>query len=1356
MERLTKLKAIFQAALALPNEAERQAYLTATCAGDEELRREVERLLAQDDGAATLVKDTVFDAGGLPAFAAWLTDNDPLVGERLGAYQLTKELGRGGMGAVYLAERVDGAFQQQVAVKLVKRWMDTNFILRRFRQERQILATLNHPFIARLLDGGTTADGLPYFVMEFIEGESLYHFSDERKLSLADRLRLFSQVCEAVHYAHQNQVIHRDLKPSNVMVTVDKTPKLLDFGIAKLLNPELSADTIDPTTTHMRMTPEYASPEQVKGEAVTAPSDIYSLGVLLYELLTGHRPYRFRHRAPHEISRAVCEDEPERPSESLTREDNFAPTGAGAKITADAVLAARNTTLASLRQALAGDLDRIVLKALRKEPAERYQTAAEMARDISNYLEKRPVQAKSFVSLKRQPSTFFPNSAESGTEKRTVAILPMQVIGATLSEDTGELYLGIGLADALILRLSKVPRFVVRPTSSVLRYQNAAVDAFQAGRELEVEFVVEGTIRRIGERIRVSVRLLATKESATQWAQNFDEKFTDVLELEDSISDRIAHSLVPRLTGEEERQIAKRGTNKAEAYEAYLRGRYHWNQFTPESLPKALAAFETAIALDANYALAYVGLADFYIWANIYGLIPSETALAKAEATARRAIGLDNHLADAYASLGLITQNRQRWAEAEKLQQQAIALNPNYIHAHEWYGAQLVGTGSTEQGIQEIKLTERLDPLSLRTKTLLAWTLYQAHRFEEALECAQRIIDLDKNYPQGYSQIGLNLLALGRRAEAVAYFQKFDEMIPASALAKFELCFAYVAVGQPAAARAVLADIKSLAARSYVKPYFLAMAHTALGERDQAFAYFQQSVAEFEPWMLWFGTEPMLAALHADERFVALLQQMNNPLAAQFRAKPRPSEAPKTFAVLPFKIHSVGTSDEDTADRFLGLGLTDALITRLSKVQQLMVRPTSSVLRYAENTDAFQAGRELEADYVLEGYIRRSGERVRVSAQLLYIPGKTVQWAQTFDERFTDVLELEDSIAEKVAGSIIPHLTGEQQRQLSKRGTNSPAAYESFLRGRFYWNLMTEEGFTKAIRYYEQAVTIDPQYALAHASIAEFYIFLGIQCVLPFSECARRAKAAAEQAVAIDASLAEAQTALGIVAINHDFDWQKAETLTARALQLNPNSFAANQWAKTLYLQTGRFAAALQQAHRLLEIAPDSIMAEHFLAWTHYCSRRLDEANAVHQRLVQSEPHYAFARLSYSWSLRCVGDYAGAVAQAQQGTELAPENPMYLTALAAAYGSHGQRAEALHTIEKIQAMAATRYVSPYMLAIAYCGLQDKERAFAALEQALDIRDVWVVWLGVDPQFDVLRNDDQFQELLRRIKHPLAG
>jgi len=358
-DRFQRCEELFHAALAL-EAAAREAFLEEACATDRGLRAEVERLLSAHARAGDFI--------GSPAVAppATWAGAEEWAGRRIGPYSIVRELGRGGMGAVYLAERADGQYQHRVALKLIKRGMDTEQVLTRFRSERQILASLDHPNIARLLDGGSTDQGLPFFAMEYIDGEPIDTYAGRAGLSVEDRLRLFLQVCGAVAYAHQNLVIHRDIKPLNILVTSEGTPKLLDFGIAKVLHPGGEETS---TVTSMRLlTPEYASPEQVEGRHATTVSDVYALGVVLYELLTGRSPYRLRSRTPQEVVEAVRTTDPERPSQAGDDE--------------------------KVRRRLRGDLDTILLTALRKEPARRYQSVEQLGADVRRHLEGMPVLAR--------------------------------------------------------------------------------------------------------------------------------------------------------------------------------------------------------------------------------------------------------------------------------------------------------------------------------------------------------------------------------------------------------------------------------------------------------------------------------------------------------------------------------------------------------------------------------------------------------------------------------------------------------------------------------------------------------------------------------------------------------------------------------------------------------------------------------------------------------------------------------------------------------------------------------------------------------------------------------------------------
>lgn len=370
----------------------RLSFLRERCGADEELCREVRSLLASHEQVGDFIEEPAVQFS--EAVFDGLLD-EARAGEQIGHYKILREVGSGGMGTVYLAERTD-EFRLRVALKIVKRGMDTDFVLRRFRRERRVLAALDHTNIARLFDGGATASGLPYIVMEFIEGQPVDSYCDERRLSIAERLNLFRDVCSAIAYAHGKLVVHCDVKPSNILVTPEGVPKLLDFGIAKILDPALTGEVIERTATAMRLvTPEYASPEQVSGDSVTTASDIYSLGVLLYLLLAGVRPYDFRTRQSEEIARVIGSQQPERPSLRLTRSARE-ETGDGltAKITTEEAAHRRATTPERLRQILAEDLDNIVLKALRKEPERRYSTVEALSDDIRRHLEGLPVSAR--------------------------------------------------------------------------------------------------------------------------------------------------------------------------------------------------------------------------------------------------------------------------------------------------------------------------------------------------------------------------------------------------------------------------------------------------------------------------------------------------------------------------------------------------------------------------------------------------------------------------------------------------------------------------------------------------------------------------------------------------------------------------------------------------------------------------------------------------------------------------------------------------------------------------------------------------------------------------------------------------
>lgn len=527
--------------------------------------------------------------------------------------------------------------------------------------------------------------------------------------------------------------------------------------------------------------------------------------------------------------------------------------------------------IASLRTELSGNLDNIVLKTMRKEPSHRYESAGALRDDILRHLNGWTVLAPAYAPVEKKNEGI-----------KSIAVLPLKLLNLGSTADTGEGFLGVGLADAMITRLSGVRSLAVRPTSAIVPYDDPNTDPLRAGRELSVDYVLDGRIKISGNRVRVTLQLLDINQAANSWADQFDETYSDALDLEDSISAKLAESLLPQLTDTGRRRFRKRGTENPRAFDAYLRGRFFWNKFTPASLPQARASFEDAIKLDPNYALAHVGLADFYNWAGIYGILPASVTHPLAKAAAGRAIELDDSLGEAYATFGLSIETAEcNWEETERTYLHALELNPNYSLAHEWYSSLLVGSGRFEEGLNEIRRAEELDPLSLRGMTLTAWSHYQVRRFRESIAKAQQIIDLDRNNPQGHLQLGNALLEIGESEKALTALRESVRLMPGSALPMSLLCFALVAANRREEAEAVRDELLKTASTGYVKEYFIAMAHVALGEHEQALTALEKAAAERDPWLVWFGTEPKLDPLRHEPRFIEAFRSTNNPVALQ-------------------------------------------------------------------------------------------------------------------------------------------------------------------------------------------------------------------------------------------------------------------------------------------------------------------------------------------------------------------------------------------------------------------------------------------------------------------------------------------
>ena len=846
------LKALFDSAICLPAE-DRHSYIARQCGQNEDLRLELESLLEEHEETGEFLEQPLASLRPLAdQFSRERPETADLpvtevltvaaAGERIGAYYLERELGRGGMGAVFLASRADGEFQQRVAIKFIRRGWESDFAVRRFRHERQILATLDHPHIGRLLDGGSTKDGLPYFVMEYVEGRHITLFCQEEELDTRTLVQMFVRVCSAVHYAHERNIIHRDLKPGNILVNASGRPKLLDFGIAKIMGADASLTSADATGAGFRLlTPAYASPEQLRGDAATVRSDVYSLGVILYELLWG-----------------------ERPSLSAIRHGSRGGTDSeGATVSPQ--------------------LRSIVLQAIQWDPIDRYRSVQEFADDLEAYLDGSAARTNTRTT-----------SGAGAADSVSIAILPLRSAGEAREENA---FLATGIADALISRLSRVDRLSVRPTSATAKYVDDR-DSAAAARELKVRYILEGSIHTFHGNVRISLQLVHSEASVAVWAAQFDQPSDNLIELEESIAEEVASALLPRLTREERAQMGVAGTDNSKAHESYLRGRWHWSRSTgdQEELAKALLCFSQAIAEDANYALAHAGLADYYLRLGLWAGLPPKESFAAAMQSAERAVQLDGASGEAHASLGFANwAYRRDYRAAEQHFNLAIIRNPDYGSAHHWFGLLKSARNEPELAIASLERAHRVEPNSPVIVAALGFVHYNARQFEKAIQLLSEAARALRNSAVVQEMLAWCYLKNADLNRALNCAQLAVALSARSPSALSVLAQAVAASGDRGGANALCGEIDEIARNRYVSGYDRASAYLAAGEQRKAIAALEQAIEEGDWWVSWIGVEPRWDFLRSDSRFrklaAALQSVSSHDLSAGGPSAPQRSRA---------------------------------------------------------------------------------------------------------------------------------------------------------------------------------------------------------------------------------------------------------------------------------------------------------------------------------------------------------------------------------------------------------------------------------------------------------------------------------
>lgn len=1207
-------------------------------------------------------------------FSAWCGDLNKVNKElpantTVSHYRIVAKLGAGGMGEVYLAE--DTRLGRQVVLKILPADFTLNADrVRRFKQEAKAASALNHPNIITVHDIGESETG-HFIVMELVAGRTLRAVIAEDN-SLETLLTLGAQMAKALDAAHAAGITHRDLKPDNIMVRDDGYVKVLDFGLARL-RPAMESDS-EAATLAQQTTPgtimgtiAYMSPEQARGETVGHPSDVFALGIVLYELATGRHPFKAETLLGY--LHAITLQTPAPPQQWQPK--------------------------------LPAALNDLLLRMLAKD-ASRRPTASEVAQALQA-IERGgdPARGQSVEN-----ATMLLPSAGSGAapadEGFWVAVLPFKWRGANAELEA----LAEGLSEDIVTGLSRFSYLRVIARSSTLRYAGDSSDVRAIGKELGARYVMEGSLRQAGTKLRLAVQLVDTTTGAHLWAENYERSFSPdaIFELQDDLVPRIVSTVADQygaLVHSMSESLRGRSAASYSAHEAVLRGFGYLERLTPEEHCEVREILEAAVESAPNHSDCLAMLSVIYDHEHAYGYNVRPNPLGRAHAAAQRAVAAAPASLLAHYALATVLFFQKDFSAFRTAAERTLALN-------------------------------RMDA---STTAGLGLFIAEAGDWEYGLGVVERAIELNPHHP-GWYHFPAFFYAYHRRDYRGALAIALKINIPGYLHTHTALAAVYGQLGEQERARAALRELRALA------PDFGVIAREAYGK-----------------WLDAELTEHLIdglrkAGLAIDgEAQVASSQPATDssetaaPSLATSDTQPATSPT-QSIAVLPFANISADEENEYFCD-----GLAEELLNALAKIDELKVAARTSAFSFkGKNTEAREIGKTLNVNTVLEGSVRKAGNRVRINVQLVNAADGYHLWSERYDREMKDIFDVQDEITLAVVDALKVKLLGAKKAAVLKRHTDNTEAYQLYLQGRFHYGKWTEEGFRKAIKCYEQALAHEPNYAPAFGGLAYCCYCLWWFGHLPPAESGSRAREAIAKALALDPALAEAQLTLANIKFYFEHDWLGAERNFKQALELSPNYVDAHL-AYGLFLGVmGRQMEAVAQGMRALELDPLSLVTNINVGWIFWIVGQPDRILAQGRKLIELEPNFFGGHTLLNVGYWMLGDYEQAISNAQKAWILGDRRA--LSSLGSGYGILGEQDKARQTLEELQALSAQRYIQRYDLAIVHAGLGEMDRAFELLEQAYEQREGILVFLKqVDLHIPGLSADPRFADLLRRIGLP---